>query len=221
MKTLRQRGASRIKTGRSRISVVFIAALASTWIVLLVLPEVPAPDASATGARTLNLSTIVLSRTLYGLVQTPHGPENGSLTLSEIKRLPVYFPGERTLEGEMADGMAVGYVRTWINKPADGDLALIIALKFKKSTQANAFLSVDQSTLRSDELNEFLVPGVSGAGGFEILATQSPLGRTEYIADFARASIFFDVAVVNGLGDISTADAATLAKEQYARSPSG
>jgi hypothetical protein len=170
------------------------------------------------GASPVNLSTIVLSKTLYGLVQSPHGAENGPLTLPDIKRLPVYFPGERTLEGEMADDRAVGYVRTWVNKPADGDLALILALRFKKPSEASAFLGVDQSTLRSDELNEFLVPGVPGAGGFELLATQSPLGRTEYIADFVRGSIFFDVAIVNGLGDISTADAATLAKTQYSHS---
>ena len=186
-------------------------------LVILGIPGMPVLGGSSAVASSTGLSTIVLSKTLYGLVQSPHGPANGPVTLSNFKHLPVYFPGERTLEGEMANGGAIGYVRTWVNKPADGDAVFILAMQFKKSSEARAFSSVAQSNLRNEGLDEFLVHGLPE--GFELLATQSALGKTEYIVDFAKGKYFFGIAVVNGLGDISTADAATLAKEQNSRAP--
>ena len=188
-------------------------------LVIVGIPVAPALSQSSAFASSTGLSTTILSRTLYGLVQVPHGSANGPLTLPDFRRLPVYFPGERTLEGEIATG-ATGYVRTWVNKPADGDGAFILALKFKKKAQASGFDSVDQATMRSNELNKFLVPGVLGATGFELLPSQSALMRTEYVVDFSKGSIFFCVVLLDGLGDISSFDAATLAKKQAAHVPS-
>jgi hypothetical protein len=161
-----------------------------------------------------SLAKAVLSKTLWGLVATPPGISNGPFTASGLGQVLTEFPGERTLAGELATGQATGYVRTWVNRPADGDSVFIVALKFQNSADASNFLSVAGADGRSMELDEFLVPDVPGAQAFELLASQSHTGSPEYLVYFSTGQFFFLVGVVNGIGDLSTEDAATIATTQ-------
>jgi hypothetical protein len=177
-------------------------------------PPSTAPSVLPAHLENKSLAKIVLSKTLWGLVATPPGITNGPFTASDLSQVLTDFPGERTLAGELATGQATGYVRTWANRPADGDSVFIVALRFQNSLEASTFLSVAGTDGRSMELDEFLVPAVPGAQAFELQASQSHTGSPEYLVYFSTGQVFFLVGVVNGLGDLSTADAATLATNQ-------
>jgi hypothetical protein len=163
------------------------------------------------------LPKIVLSKTLWGLVESPPGWANGPFLLSDLKHLPGYFPGERTLAGEIATGQATAYFRSWSSTGPKGDDVVILAFEFHNASLASGFQSVETSSLRSRELDEFLVPGMPDNNGFQYLRGQFGAPATIYVVDLNVGLFVFDIGVVNGLGDLSTADAANLATQQASR----
>lgn len=185
-----------------------LAALLLTPTVVLATPAAAAPD----------LSSVVISHSLPGLMESPPGPENGPITPSNIG---VLGPVGRTatLSQQLANGNLSVYLRTWKGGLNGGDLAAIVAIGFNDTSLVPAFLAGVDTELGQGAASTFPVPQISGASGFifHLPVTQSGEIGTQYVVAFTRSNDIFFVQVTTVLGDLSMDDAISLASSQAAQ----
>jgi len=167
------------------------------------------------------LSSIVLSETEPGLVAAAPGPFNGTLTPSNLDVITGSSgPGENALAQDLTGGNLSAYVRTWIHQPADGDAVVITAYQFAHALDESTFLAgVDNSMQDRAGAVAFAAPGIPGAIGSETHASTSGTNLTEYAVVFQRGNLVFQVEVASSSGDLTSADAVSVASQQFAAAP--
>lgn len=124
-------------------------------------------------ASTPDLSSVVLTQTLPGLVADPPGPTNGPITrsnaavLSGSLRSGSTGDDTRAVLGQLANGDLSGYLRTWSRQvPRNGDAAVILALSLKDNTDVGNFLYRLNNGMSPAATSVFSMPELAGAIGY-------------------------------------------------------
>jgi hypothetical protein len=160
------------------------------------------------------LSAVVLSNSLPGFVASPPGSSNGPINQSNVQNFGAASGEASRL---LADGEMTGYLRLWTPQPPDGDGVLITAMQFSDADTLSSVMTGERATALGTGSYRASVAGVPGASGFTLQAS----GRTEFGVFWAHGDVFFQVAVVTAAGDLTFADAASLAARQNAVSVPG
>jgi hypothetical protein len=193
-----------------------IAALApGTVAVTLGLLAAP----TAAGAGPSSLSSVVLADTLPGLVATAPGPTNGPINASNLGSFGTNGAGAAGLARRLADGEVSGQLRFWLHRPPNGDGVVISAFQYGDPTPLGAFLAGMNSSLAGVATGTFDVPGIFGASGYTAHVSASGTPATAYIVTFAKGRIAFEVQVITAAGDLTNADAVSVAARQAANAP--
>ncbi len=169
-----------------------------------------------------NLSSVVLSQSLPGLVASPPGIRNGPITESNLSLVTDGTSGPAVTQFAqlLASGNISGYIRAWAHQPANGDAVAISAFQFQDPTQAASFASGESGSLPQQAgISSFVVPNVPGAAGYSVHTSASGTPITEYLVVFGKGTTDIQVVVVTESGDLTAADAAKLASQQWANVP--
>ena len=197
----------RSRAGWRRTGTCMAVALAGTVGMFFAQSEASATD---------TLSSIIVSNALPGMVQTPVGPLNGPINQSNLH----YFGGSSGTIGQMvASGAVTGYLRSWAHEPVNGDVAVIGAFQFQDTSEMGSILAGMNSANGAQGSSTFAVPGITGGLGSVSHMTNSGIAVTVYVVTFAKGAIAYDVTLESTSGDLTTADALTLADNQYAAAP--
>ncbi len=193
-------------------------ALLATVLGLLVVTGVPRA-AGAAPSTPDDLSSIVLSETLPGFVLSAPGPKNGPVDQSNLNLFGGAGDVSATLAQDLADGDASGEYRFWVHQPLNGDGVVISAFQFRSAKEGEEFLGDIDAGYRlvSDGTFPVLVP--VGASGYTARVSASGFPSTAYIVTFAKGGIAFEVQVITASGDLTDADAVSLATKQAADAP--
>ncbi len=189
-------------------------------LLLLAATGLLSTQSAASGASSL--SSVVLSRSLPGFVASPLGVRNGPIDQSNITLVTGASSGfgETEFAQLLASGNVSGYVRSWVHQPVNGDAVVITALQFLDPTQAASFVNGEKGSVPpAAGISQFPVPNVPAATGYLVHATASGTPVTEYIVVFGKGSTDIQMAVATESGDVTSADAAALASQQWANVP--
>jgi hypothetical protein len=167
------------------------------------------------------LSSTIIASSLPGLVPTPLGTENGPITQSNVGLILGSGNGTSSALGQrLANGAVTAYVRSWNHQPSNGDAVVIFAFEFKTASDESSFVNGINNQMRSQAGNEpFAVAGIPGASGAEVHTSTSGPASSEYIVSFEKGNTAFEVAVATSSGDLTSADAVSVANQQYANAP--
>ena len=167
------------------------------------------------------LSSVVLSQTEPGLTAAPSGPFNGPLTSSNLAQVTGNSgQGESDFAQLLTSGDLTAYVRVWGHQPADGDAVVITAFQFAHAADESAFASsLDSTTESRPGATAFAVPAIPGAIGSATHVSTSGTTLTEYAIFFQKGGIVFELQMATSSGDLTSANAVTLADQQFANAP--
>jgi hypothetical protein len=188
-------------------------------VVVIAAGTLLAPTAALAGPN--GLASVVLADTLPGLVASPPGPTNGPIDKSNVGLFGGNAGGTSGLAQHLADGDVSGELRFWVHQPPDGDGVVISAFQFKDPKQVGAFLSGLDSGYGRVATGTFSVPGILGGSGYTVHVSASGTPSMAYIVTFAKGSIDFEVQVITASGDLTKADARSVATRQAASAPGG
>ena len=177
-------------------------------------------ESAASGAS--NLSSVVLSQSLPGLIASPPGIRNGPITESNLSLVTGANsgPAETQFAQLLASGNVSGYIRMWAHQPANGDAVVISAFQFQDPTQAAGFVNGEKGSLQVQAgVSPLAVPNVPGATGYLVHTSVSGTPITEYLVVFDKGSTDIQMVVVTESGDVAAADATSLASQQWANVP--
>jgi uncharacterized protein DUF2510 len=177
---------------------------------VLVTVWLTAPLGTPAGADD-SLSSVVLSDTFPGYVESPSGPLNGPITANSLGGVSGVGP----LIQELGGGNISAYLRTW-NGPGDHDIVLIVAAQLSDPTEVTAALA-SLNRAAAAGTSTFAVPSIPGASGFTMQGPDNGETGTEYNITFAQGNYLFDVATVSVSGDLTEADTIALGTRQSAR----
>jgi hypothetical protein len=180
----------------------------------------------ASASADTNLSSIVLSQALPGMVAAPAGPLNGPLTSSEVESWGNNSGPTSALGQAIGSGQVNGYRRMWANQPPNGAFVQIVAAQMPSSSDAAFALGGADHELATNPFGRFAVPEIPGARGYT-LTTNTPSGVVnQEVVRFAQGSILFEVAVGqvttaanSGAPPLSQDDAIQIARQQAATAP--
>jgi hypothetical protein len=201
---------------RTSSRVRSIAALA-TGTAAVTLGLLGAPTAA--GAGPSSLSSVVLADTLPGLVATAPGPTNGPINGSNLGSFGTNGAGASGLARQLADGEVSGELRFWLHRPPNGDGVVISAFQYRDPTRLGSFLAGMNSSFAGVAVGTFAVPGIYGASGYTAHVSASGTPATAYIVTLAKGRIAFEVQVITAAGDLTKADAVSVAARQAANAP--
>ena len=179
-------------------------------------------SAESAAAGASNLSSVVLSQSLPGLVAFPPGIRNGPVTESNLSLVTGSNsgPAETQFAQLLASGNVSGYIRAWAHQPANGDAVVIAAFQFQDPTQAASYVSGENISLPQQAgVSPLPVPNVPGATGYVLHTSVSGSPITEYIVVFRKESTDIQVAVATESGDVTADEVTTLASQQRANIP--
>jgi len=170
------------------------------------------------------LSSTILAVSVPGLVQTPLGTENGPITQSNIGLVLGSNVGASSALGQsLGNGSVSAYIRSWNHQPSDGDAAVITAYQFKYASDETSFVDGLDSELRSQAgqagNESFAVTGIPRASSAETHTSVSGGPLTEYVEAFAKGNTAFQVVIATSSGDLTSADAVSVANQQFAIAP--
>jgi hypothetical protein len=166
-----------------------------------------------------DLSTVVLSDTLPGMVPSPAGTTNGPLNQANVSLFNGGSSETAAIDQQLSNGNLTGYLRVWTQQPPAGDGAVILALALKDATLVPQFLGGVNFGVRSTGASSFPVPQISGATGFSDRIAVSGAPATGYAVTFARGDTIFSVELVTESGDLAPSDAIALAARQAIAAP--
>lgn len=168
-----------------------------------------------------DLSTVVLSNTLPGMVAAAPGADNGPATGANLQLLGMSPAAASTLQEHINDGDVAGYIRLWSRKPPNGDAVLDSAFQFQNAEAADAWLAGENSSLRSEPgVMGTNVLGIPGASEYTVpTTTSSGTPFKTYLVFFNKGDISFQVGVGTSSGDLTYSDAIALANSQAANAP--
>jgi hypothetical protein len=177
------------------------------------------PEALAAG----NLSTVVLTTTFPGMVAAAPGGNNGPLGGANLGYLPVSTAVGAKLLLDLGTGQVLGggYFRVWSRQPPNGDAVSIFAIPFKTSAVEQSWLDEVDAGLKSQPgATMFAVPGVPGAEGYTArVMTSAGIPATGDAVTFDSGNTFFVLMIATATGDLTIADAVSLATRQAANAP--
>jgi len=167
---------------------------------------------TAASAHQKSLSSAVLSHALPGMVANPAGPTNGPLNDSNLS---LFDSGnsskESTFQALLSNGDLQGYVRFWAYHPTNGQVAAILAFRWKNSAELAAFTGAERaSEARSG--TKFAVSGLPGGSGYLVHSSNGPI----YQVIFNQGTTSFLVEVASPKGQLTKADAISLSRQQRA-----
>jgi len=120
----------------------------------------------------------------------------------------------------LTDGAVTAYIRSWNHQPSNGDAVVIFAFEFKTASDESSFVDGIDNQMRSQVGAEPLaVAGVPGASGADVHTSTSGTASSEYIVSFEKGNTAFQVVVATSSGDLTSADAVSVADQQYASAP--
>jgi hypothetical protein len=159
-----------------------------------------------------------------GLVPLPLGAQNGPITQSDVGL--VFGSNESassTLGQSLANGTVSAYIRSWNHQPSDGDAVLISAFQFKYASDETSFVNGMDSWLGSQAGQAgnaaIAVTGVPGAAGTELHTSSSGVPLSEYFVTFAKGNTAFLEVIATASGDLTSANAISVANQQFAIAP--
>ena len=180
---------------------------------------VAATSTTAAYAAPNDLSSIVLSDTLPGFVVSAPGPKNGPVDQANVDLFGGDGDVSAVLNRDLADGDATGEYRFWVHQPLNGDGVVISAFRFKSPKQVADFLGELDGGYRSVAGVTFPVPALPGASGYTARVSASGSPSTAFVVTFAKGAIAFEVQVITASGDLTSADAVSVAMKQAANAP--
>ena len=166
-----------------------------------------------------DLSSIVLSETLPGFVVSAPGPKNGPVDQANVNLFGGDGDVSAVLARDLADGDATGEYRFWVHQPLNGDGVVISAFQFKRAKQVEDFLGELDGGYRSVAGVTFPVTALPGASGYTAQVSASGSPSTAFVVTFAKGGIAFEVQVITASGDLTSADAVSVATKQAANAP--
>jgi hypothetical protein len=164
----------------------------------------------------------VLSSTFPGMVASPPGVTNGPISGAGLNYLPINEQLGAKLLLYLSDGeVNGGYIRSWTRQPGNGDGIFIFAFSFKSATDRGSWLQGLDAGLQSQPGDTtFAAPGVPGAEGYTAhLTTSAGAPLSENVVTFDKGDTIFMVIVGSSTGDLTSADAVSLATRQAANAP--
>jgi hypothetical protein len=174
---------------------------------LLLMPA--AADAST------NLSTVVLSSTLPGLVPTQPGATNGPLVRSGLDDLP----GVSHFLQLLSENGASAFRRTWTAQPPNGEAVVIFAFELPTRDDTGPFLVGLDKGIAADGTSRFSADVLPGASGYGSETTTAGTSVAEWVVTFAKGNFVFAVEVASAGGVLPDSDALSLAVKQAAVVP--
>jgi hypothetical protein len=213
MKMARFEVLERSNAARRLVGRVALVGMLSTASVFLLQANAFASDS--------DLSSVVLANTVPGLVPLPLGPQNGPITQSNVDVVEGDDKGGTSeLDQALADGRVTAYIRSWNHQPSNGDAVVITAFQFKYASDENSFVNGFDGQMQSQAGNaQFAVAGVPGASGFEVHTTASGVALSEYVVSFTKGNMAFEEFMATTSGDLTAADAVSVAGQQFAVAP--
>jgi hypothetical protein len=166
-----------------------------------------------------DLSTVVLSNALPGMVASPPGITNGPLDQANVSLFNAGPSETAAIDRQLSDGNMTGYLRVWTQQPTDGHGAVIVAFAISDASKVAGFLGGFNLGVRNSGASTFSVPNISGASGFSDQITSSGIQVTVDAVTFARGNTIFCVELVTPSGDLAPSDAIGLAARQAAGAP--
>lgn len=178
----------------------------------------PIANQLAASAAEKTLGSIVLAKTLPGLVASAPGTTNGPIGDPGLHYLPMNNKSGNIMLEYLILRRVSGYVRAFSRKPPNGDGIFIFAFRYKHSSDEVSWLRGFNATFKSSGEARFVVSGVKGATGF-VANTSTSAG-----APLVTYTISFDVGLTTFImitgttsGDLTKSNAIALAKTQEAR----
>ena len=167
------------------------------------------------------LSSVILSSSEPGLVAAPLGTYDGPITQSNVNAVMGSTTDATSALGQsLADGDVTGYIRSWDRQPSNGDAVVIAAFEFTNTSEENSFVDSLDADMRAQSGSEPLaVPRIWGASGAALLTSASGTPVSEYVVSFAKGDTAFQVGVASSSGDLTSADAVSVANRQFAVAP--
>jgi hypothetical protein len=196
----------------SRIVVGIFVGIAVGIAFLVVAPL------TASAGQT-QLSTVVLSDALPGMVASPPGITNGPLNRANVSLFNAGPSETAAIDQQLSNGNLTGYLRVWTQQPTNEDGAVIVAFEFSDATKVAGFLGDFNLGVRESGASTFSVSSISGASGFSVQIASSGVPGTVDAVTFARGNTIFCVELVGPSGDLAPSDDVALAARQAANAP--
>jgi hypothetical protein len=155
----------------------------------------------------------LVSNTFPGLVVAPPGAGNGPLTGGDLDLLGVNPSSASTVQGDLDGGVFSGYFRTWSRRPDNGDLVALGA--FQSPLAADAFLAGANHAVRTQ--SGVIMDGAQGIPHAAVYTFGSLAVASTQLVFFDEGKDAFMLSVRSPSGDLSLADAVTLANRQAER----
>jgi hypothetical protein len=166
-----------------------------------------------------DLSTVVLSDALPGMVATPTGLTNGPLDQANVSLFNAGPSETAAIDQQLSDGSMSGYLRVWTRQPTNGDGAVIVAFAVSDANKVAGFLGDFNLGVRESGASTFSVANISGASGFSDQVASQGVPVTVDAVSFARGNTIFCVELVTPSGDLAPSDVIALAARQAAGAP--
>ena len=173
----------------------------------------------AASAGQPELSTVVLSDALPGMVVSPAGITNGPLNQANVNLFNAGPAETAAINQQLNNGNMSGYLRAWAQPQANGDGAVVIAFALKDATKVAGFLGDFNLGVSESGATSFSVSQVPGASGFSDQIAESGVPVSVDAVTFARGNIIFCVEVVSPSADLAPSDAIAFAARQAAAAP--
>jgi len=167
------------------------------------------------------LSSVILTNSEPGLVAVPLGAYNGPITQSSVAKVMGSIDGPTSWLGQsLAAGTVTAYVRSWVHQPTNGDIVIIVGFQFTNGSDESSFVNGLNDAMRSQSGSEPLaVAGIPDASGSAVHTSTSGTPQSNYVVTFAKGNTVFQLVVSSSLGDLTSADALSLANQQFANAP--
>jgi hypothetical protein len=170
------------------------------------------------------LSSTILANPVPGLVPLPLGTQNGPITQSDVGLVLGSDESASSALGQsLGDGTVSAYIRSWNHQPGDGDALVISAFGFKYASDETSFVNGLDSQLQSQAGQAgnatIAVTGIPGAAGAEEHTSSSGLPLSEYLVSFSKGNTVFLEVVATASGDLTSANAISVANQQFAVAP--
>ncbi len=162
-----------------------------------------------------NLSSVFLADSLPGFAVEAPGPTNGPIDESNLKYLGMSASAASSMGKQIANGNVSGFIRTWAHSPANGDGVIISAFWFQKAIDLSEFAGGEANGAQRESGVPFTLPGVPGALGYSIEEANTQV----FVVLFTTDETAFQVDVINATHDLTSSDAASLARQQLANIP--
>jgi hypothetical protein len=166
-------------------------------------------------------TSVIVENTFPGLVVSPPGPLNGAMSATAFGDIPASTPVAADILQDAGLNKLSGFWRTWRN-PTNADAVVIYQFTFSNAAAQTSWITdfhTYATTQTAIPSTPFPVPGIPGAEGYALHGTpSSDAAAVDNLVDFSKGNTSFLVQVFTA-GDLTTANAVSLAQAQAAKVP--